>query len=102
MYIVFAVLIAGIMMVLFFILGALFCRHLMVEAHKQSQHEMLRYEYYKLAGVHNATDPKPYVPPRMPRANTFLPGMSKLDRLLHEGKRGTVMWRAGDRNKNAG
>lgn len=101
MYVVFGVLIAGIMLALFFVLGMLFCRHIMTEAQDQAKHEMLKYEFLKLANVQRPTDPMPYVPPRTPRAGGILPGMSKLDRLLHEGKRGTVMWRAGDRNKSA-
>ncbi len=104
MYIVFAVLISGLLLVLFFILGALFCRHIIDEAQEQARYEALRYEYYKLAGVRTPSDPKPYVPPviRTPRAHAMLPGMGKLDRLLRDGKRGTMMWRAGDRNKSAG
>jgi len=102
MYMVFAVLLAGIMLVLFFILGALFCRHIMTEAQEQAQHEALKYEFYRMAGVQKITDPKPYVPPVTPRASGLIPGMGKLERMLRAGKRGTIMVRAGDRNKSAG
>lgn len=102
MYMVFAVLLAGIMLVLFFILGALFCRHIMTEAQEQAQHEALKYEFYRMAGVQKPTDPKPYVPPITPRASGLIPGMGKLERMLRAGKRGTIMVRAGDRNKSAG
>ena len=102
MYIVGAILCVGALMVCTFILGALFCKHLIEDAQEQARYDAMRSEYYKLAGVKSIADPRPYVPPRArtPRSNGLLPGMSKLDRMLHEGKRGTIMWRAGDR-KNA-
>lgn len=101
--IVIAVLLSGILMVLFFVLGALFCRHLIVEAQEQARYDAMRNEYYRMAGVKNIADPRPYVPPRprTPRAHRMLPGLSQIDRLMREGKRGTVMWSARDR-KNAG
>ena len=103
MYIVLAILLFGAMMVCVFICGALFCKHLIEDAQEQARYDAMRNEYYKLAGVKTIADPRPYVPPmpRTPRKNIMLPGMNKLDRLLHEGTRGTIMWRAGDR-KNAG
>jgi len=102
MYIVLSVLFAGIMLVLFFVLGALFCRHIMVEAQENAKHEMLKYEFCRLADARTPSDPQPYVPPVAPRANGILPGMRELDKLLRKGKRGTVMLRAGDRYKSAG
>lgn len=93
------VLLAGCVMVLCFILGALFCRHLMVDAREQAQYDALRNEYYRLAGVRTSTDPRPYVPPRS--HNRMLPGMNQIGDRLREGKRGTLIWRPGDR-KNAG
>ncbi len=102
-YTVLAILLFGVMMLGVFIMGALFMRSIVRDAQEEARHDALKYEYYRLAGVQKPTDPRPYVPPRpyTPRARSFLPGMGKLDRLLHEGKRGTVMWRAGDR-KSAG
>lgn len=89
----------GIIMIGIFILGALFNKHLTEDAQEQARYDAMRNEYYRLAGVKSIADPRPYVPPRprTPRGRVILPGMSKLDRLMREGKRGTIMWRAGDR-----
>ena len=96
---VLSVLLVGVLMVLTFVLGALFSKHLIEDAQEQARYDAMRNEYYRLAGVKTVADPRPYVPPRpkAPRVRTILPGMSQLDRMLHEGKRGTIMWRAGDR-----
>jgi len=98
-YAAMAILFLGMMFTGVFVLGALFMKMIVHDAQQEARHDELRYEYYRMAGVKKPTDPRPYVPPipRTPRARSFLPGMSKLDRLLREGKRGTVMWRAGDR-----
>lgn len=105
MYIVLGILLAGLMMVCIFILGGLYTRHLMMDALDEARQQRVSEEYYRLAGVQNSTDPKPYVPPTLrpktPRAR-MIPGMNALERRLHEGKRGTIMVRAGDRNKNVG
>lgn len=105
MYIVLGVLLIGIMMVCVFILGGLFTRHLILDALDEARRQRMSEEYYRLAGVRTPADPKPYVPPTLrpktPRAR-MIPHMNTLDRLLHEGKRGTIMVRAGGRNKNAG
>ena len=91
MYIVLAILFTGIMMVCMFILGG-------DEARQQRTNE----EYYRLAGYKQAGDPKPYVPPtvrpKTPRSR-YIPHMNTLDRLLHEGKRGTIMVRAGRKDR---
>ena len=102
-YAMLAVIMLGLMALGIFILGALFMRAVIHDEQQEARYDALRYEYYRLAGVQKPTDPRPYVPPMpiTPRAKRILPGMDKLDRLMREGKRGTVMWRAGDR-KNAG
>lgn len=98
-YFALAIMLVGLMMTGFFVLGMLFMKNAYHDAQEDARHDQLRYEYYRLAGVQKPTDPRPYVPPRpiTPRKRTMLPGMSALDRLMHEGKRGTIMWRAGDR-----
>ena len=99
-YTVLAVLFVGLIMTGLFALGALFMKTFYREAQTEARYDALRYEYYRLSGVKRPTDPRPYVPPRpvTPRKRAFLPGLSALDRLMKEGKRGTVMWRAGDRH----
>jgi hypothetical protein len=104
MEIILFVLILGVMMVCVFILGGLFSRRLILDALDEARRERMTEDYYRLAGVRSESDPKPYVPPTIrPRAprSRYLPHMNTLDRLLHEGKRGTIMVRAGDRNKKA-
>lgn len=100
-YSVLAVLLVGLMMTGLFTLGAIFMRNVYRDAQEEARYDALRNEYFRLAGVKCASDPRPYVPPRpiTPRRTAFLPGMSALDRLMKEGKRGTIMWRAGDRQK---
>lgn len=110
-YAVVAIILLGIMATGIFVLGAMFMRHMYREAQEDARHDMLRYEFYQLAGVQRPTDPKPYVPPRQvgrpyvsprpntPRSRMMAPGMSAIERRLKEGKRATIMWRAGDRNK---
>ena len=97
-----AIILIAIIMVCAFILGGVFARHLMLDALDEARRERMTEDYYRMAGVRMATDPKPYVPPtirpRTPRAK-MLPHMNTLDRILHEGKRGTIMVRAGDRHK---
>ena len=99
--VVIAVLIAGLMMTGIFTLGALFAMHITNDAHEQDDHARMREEYYRLAGYRQASDPKPYFPNRTCAEYTqrVLPGMSALDKLMKQGKRGTVMWRGGDLRK---
>ena len=105
-YTVLAVLLAGLAMVGIFTLGALFAVRLITDAQDDARYDRLREEYFRMAGYRNQGDPKPYCPPKcnvitrtkVPRTR-MLPGMNALDRLMKEGKRGTVMWRAGDRQK---
>ncbi len=101
-YIVLAILLMGLMDVGIFVLGALFMKSSYHDAQEEARYDQQRLEYYRLAGVRKPTDPRPYVPPRpiTPRKRMMLPGMSRLDRMMKEGKRGTIMWRAGD-HKNA-
>ena len=107
-FVVLAVALVGLIMVGIFTLGAFFAVRLITDAQDDARYDRLRQEYYMMAGYRNPGDPKPYVPPKSavitrsktPR-NRMLPGMSALDRLMKEGKRGTMMWRAGDRNKCA-
>ena len=103
-YAVLLILMAGLILVGVFTLGMLLAVRLLTDAQDDARYDRLREEYYRMAGFKNLGDPKPYVPPqsavipsnKTPR-NRILPGMSKLDRLMHEGKRGTVMWRPEDR-----
>lgn len=102
MYIVLAVVLLGIINVCVFILGGIFARHLMIDALDEARRQRQSEEYYRLAGYQSVGDPKPYVPPTLrPKAprSKMLPHMNTLDRLLHEGKRGTIMVRAGDHRK---
>lgn len=101
MYIVLVALLFALLMLICFVAGAYFCSRTMEIAQRQAREDALHYAYYHMAGVMSPTDPMPYVPPVTPRARTFMQGMSKLDRLLKQGKRGTIMVRAGDRNKSA-
>ena len=102
MYIIFAIVLLGIMFVCTFIIGGIFTRHMMMDALNEARHQRQAEEYYRLAGYQHAGDPKPYIPPtinpRAPRAK-IIPHMNTLNRLLREGKRGTIMVRAGDRRK---
>ena len=99
MEIVFGIFLVAGMCVCAFILGGLFARRLMCDALEEARRQRVTEEYYRLAGAHRQSDPKPYVPPairpKTPRSR-YLPHMNTLDRLLHEGKRGTIMVRAGD------
>ena len=103
-YAVLLILIAGLILVGVFTLGMLLAVRLLTDAQDDARYDRLREEYYRLAGFRNIGDPKPYVPQqsavipsnKTPR-NKILPGMSKLDRIMREGKRGTVMWRPEDR-----
>jgi hypothetical protein len=98
-YATLAVLVTGFIILGVFVLGMLFMKHIVHEEQQEARYDAMRYEYYRLAGVQKPTDPRPYVPPRpqTPRAHRILPGMDKLERLMQERKRGTIMWRAGDR-----
>jgi len=102
MYIVLGIFLLGVLFVCVFILGGIFARHLIMDALDEARQERITEDYYRLAGCTSKSDPKPYVPPtvrpKTPRAR-MIPHMNTLDRLLHEGKRGTIMVRAGDRNK---
>ena len=106
--IVVAVLVVGLIMVGIFALGMLFAVNLLADAQDKANYDRLREEYYMLANFKNMGDPKPYVPPQsalIPRRKTprgrwrWLPGMNSLDRLMKDGKRGIIMWRAGDRRR---
>lgn len=100
MYIVLAILFTGVMMVCMFILGGVYTKNVMLDALDEARQQRTNEEYYRLAGYRQAGDPKPYVPPtvrpKAPRAR-YIPHMNALNRLLREGKRGTIMVRAGDR-----
>ena len=102
MYIVLAILFTGIMMVCMFILGGVYTKNVLLDALDEARQQRTNEEYYRLAGYKQAGDPKPYVPPtvrpKTPRAR-YIPHMSTLDRLLHEGKRGTIMVRAGRKDR---
>lgn len=102
MYIIFAIVLLGIMFVCTFILGGIFTRHMMMDALDEARRQRQSEEYYRLSGYQHVGDPKPYIPPtlrpKVPRAK-ILPHMNTLNRLLREGKRGTIMVRAGDRRK---
>ena len=102
MEIVFAIILLGSMFVCMFILGGIFARHLMIDALDEARRQRASEEYYRLAGFQKSGDPRPYIPPTLrPKAPMarMIPHMNTLDRLLHEGKRGTIMVRAGDRRK---
>ena len=102
MYIVLGIMLVGILMVCVFVLGGLFARHLIYDSLDEARQQRVSEEYYRLAGYRQAGDPKPYIPPTVrPKApkSRYIPHMSTLDRLLHEGRRGTIMVRAGDRRK---
>lgn len=98
-YAAISILVTGFILLGVFILGMLFMRYIVHDEQQEARCDAMRYEYYRLAGVQKPSDPRPYVPPRpvTPRAKRMLPGMDKLERIMREGKRGTVMWRAGDR-----
>lgn len=102
MYIVLGVIFTGILMVCTFILGGLYTRHLMMDALDEARRQRQSEEYYRLAGYQHVGDPKPYIPPttrpKAPRAR-MIPHMDALDRLLHEGKRGTIMVKGGENEK---
>ena len=102
MEIVFGIMIIIVLIVSSFILGGLFARHLMMDALDEARRQRQMEEYYRLCGYQKVGDPMPYVPPtirpRTPRSR-FLPHMDKLDRILHEGKRGTIMVSAEEREE---
>lgn len=102
MHFVLAIILIAVMFMCAFILGGLYTRHLMLDALDEVRQQRQAEEYYRLAGYQKVGDPKPYIPPTLrpkaPRARS-IPHMSTLDRLLHEGKRGTIMVRAGDNKK---
>lgn len=102
MYMVLAIVFLGIMFLCAFIIGGIFTKNLIIEALDEARRERKAEDYYRLAGCKTESDPKPYVPPtlkpRTPRAR-MIPHMNALNRLLKEGKRGTIMVRAGDRYK---
>ena len=98
-YVALGIIALGFLFTIVFVLGMLFMRYIVHDEQQEARYDAMRYEYYRLAGVQKPSDPRPYVPPRpvTPRAKRMLPGMDKLERIMREGKRGTVMWRAGDR-----
>lgn len=103
-YIMLAVLLVGLIMVGIFVLGMITAKILIEDAQDESRYDRLREEYYQLAGFRKLGDPAPYVPPRsavIPKRKTprrcMLPCMDALERLMREGKRGTIMWSAKDR-----
>ena len=94
---VFDVVVAGLILVGVFISGMLFMRSIICDEAMREQYNDIRREYYSLAGVKNMSDPLPYVPPIQRRST--LPCLYSLERRLRQGRRGTVMWKAGDRMK---
>ena len=102
MEIVFGIMIIMALIVSAFMLGGLFARHLMMDALDEARRQRQMEEYYRLCGYQKVGDPAPYVPPtirpRTPRSRV-LPHINKLDRLLREGKRGTIMVTAEDREE---
>ena len=100
MYFAVAVVIFGILFLCAFICGGLYTRHLMLDALDEARRQRQAEEYYRLAGYQKVGDPKPYIPPTLrpktPKARS-IPHMSTLDRLLHEGKRGTILVRADEK-----
>ena len=105
-HITLAVILFGFLLVGVFVLGMFVAVRLLTDAQDDARYDRLREEYYRLAQFRNLGDPKPYIPPKsavLPRGKTprncVLPCMSALDRRMKEGKRGTIMWRAGDRQK---
>ena len=100
-YCTLAILLIAFLFLVVFMIGAWFMRSVMRDAQDEARHQSLQNEYYRLAGVQKSTDPKPYVPPcvRTPRAYGMIPGLGRLERALRNGKRGTIMLRAGDRNR---
>lgn len=104
MYIVLAVILLGIMMVGVFFLGGMYTRHIILDSLDEARRQRVAEDYYRLAGCRKYGDPAPYVPPtptpKTPGAR-MIPHMGALERRLHEGRRGTIMVRAGDRRRNA-
>lgn len=104
--IVLAIILVGFILVGVFVLGMLLAVRLLTDAQDDARYDRLKEEYYRLAGYRNPGDPMPYCPPKsvvipsrkLPR-KTMLPHMNTLDRRMREGKRGTILWRAGDRQK---
>lgn len=99
-YFAIGIIITGLVMTGIFTLGALFALRITTDAHDAEQYDKLREEYYRLAGYRNPGDPKPYVPSMADAKYTrrrMLPGMNALDRMIKQGRRGTLLWRAGDR-----
>lgn len=94
MYFVSVVLIA-ILLIVAFMTGVWFANRTAKDAREDAEYARLRDEYYRIAGYRCAGDPKPYVPPQS-QFRRVLPGMGDLDKLLKNGQRGTVMWKAGD------
>lgn len=106
MWIVLAILLSSLILCGAFVLGMLFARYMILDAQESAKRDRFAAESYALAGVRRPTDPKPYIPPKayvspIPRTpqRGILPGMGKLDRLMREGKRGTILWRPSDRKK---
>lgn len=103
LYVFLAIAIDCIIALVIFIAGVLFGQRLIRNAIDDARYDRLKEEYYRLAGYRRPGDPKPYVPPksviiqrkRVPRSR-MLPGMGALDRAMREGKRGTIMWNAGE------
>ena len=105
MYMVLGIILLVILGVCIFLLGGLYTRHILLDALNEARRQRFTEEYYRLSGTRSQSDPRPYIPPterpKTPRSR-YLPYMNKLDRLLREGKRGTIMVRAGDRYRKAG
>ena len=103
MYDVLTVILTGFVLLGVFVLGMLFMRTIIYNEQQNARYDALHDEYYRLAGVKYPSDPKPYVPPCpvAPRMRAMLPGMDTLGRYIRSGKRGTLMWKAGDRYKSA-
>lgn len=91
-------LLTGVVFVGIFVLGSAYSLKISHERQACERKDELRQRYYDLAGYKQPGDPKPYVPP-VQRYHRRLPHLDILDRKLRNGQRGTVILRAGDRNK---
>lgn len=103
MYFVLEILSIIVSIILAFILGGICTRRVMLDALDEARRQRQMEEYYRLCGYQKVGDPAPYIPPtirpKTPRAR-ILPHMNRLDRILHEGKRGTILVTAKDRKEN--
>ena len=94
MYFVLEILSIIVSIILAFILGGIYTRRVMLDALDEARRQRQMEEYYRLCGYQKVGDPT--IRPKTPRARV-LPHMNRLDRILHEGKRGTILVTAEDR-----